>query len=194
FRPGYRPIAGIAPEPAMVEPPRRRLPPGAAAHHKDPHRRLAVDAVIEPFDPAVEPATPQFEEILAEIAVNRRGRTEINLAGITKRAVAMRPWTKDQPRRRVLRTREPLVIFHRGAGIGVVPARQVHCRYIRIAVVISFGVNAGLLPEFVKCAARPLLEQVILVFRRGADRGAAAPPAAPRQPGEPAGDVLRGER
>ena len=178
----------------MIEAAGGRFPPGTAAHDKGPHCRLTVDAVVEPFDPAVKPAPTQIEEIFCQIAVDRGGRAEIDIARISERAVAMRPRAEDQLCRLALWTREALVIFHRGAGIGVVPARQVHCRYTRIALVKPFGVDAGLPPEFVKRAARPLLEQVILVFRRGTDRGVASAPTAPRQPVEPGGDVLRGER
>ena len=168
----------------MIEAAGGRFPPGTAAHDKGPHCRLTVDAVVEPFDPAVKPAPTQIEEIFCQIAVDRGGRAEIDIARISERAVAMRPRAEDQLCRLALWTREALVIFHRGAGIGVVPARQVHCRYTRIALVKPFGVDAGLPPEFVKRAARPLLEQVILVFRRGTDRGVASAPTAPRQPVE----------
>src|ERR1700726_3968577 len=106
----------------------------------------------------------------------------------------MGPWAEDQLRWPAPGAREALVILHRGAGIGVVPARQMHGRHIGVAVVITLGIDAGLLPEFVEGAARPLLEQIILVIWGGADwRFAAMPPMA-GQAGEPGGDVLCRER
>src|SRR5439155_9860565 len=96
---GQRPIAGLAPQAAVVEPAGRCLPPGAAPHDENPHRRFAVDTVVEPLDPAIEPATSQFEEILGEILIDRRGRSEINLTRVTQRAIAMRPRAENQLRR-----------------------------------------------------------------------------------------------
>src|SRR5260370_6575961 len=122
--PGQRPVGGLAPEPAMVEPAGRGFASGPAAHHKNADRRLAIDAIVEALDPAVEPAPPQGEEILREIAVDRGGWAEINLAGITERPVAMGPRAEDQLHRPALPTCQALVILHRGAGIRIVPARQ----------------------------------------------------------------------
>src|SRR5438270_717703 len=68
---GRWPVGGLAPKPAMIEPSGRGFAPRPAAHHEEADRRLAVDAVVEPVDPAVEPATAQGEEIFGEIAVSR---------------------------------------------------------------------------------------------------------------------------
>ena len=93
--------------------------------------------------------------------------------------------------RAALRARQAEIILHRGARIGVVPARQVHDRHIGIAVVEPLGIDAGLLPVIVENAVRPLLEQIVLVFGRGADRRI---PLAPRHAREPGSDVLRLQR
>ena len=172
----------------MVKPPGQVAPPGAAAHHEDPHRRLVAPAVVDAFDPAIEPAPPPIEEIHGEVAVHSRRRPEIDLASVAQRAVAVRPGPEHQPHRAALCPRQPGIVLHRGAGIRVVPARQVHHRHIGIGLVVALGVDAGLLPVIVEHAARPLLEQIVLVFRRGADRRVAP---TPRHTAEPFGDVLR---
>jgi hypothetical protein len=52
-------------------------------------------------------------------------------------------------------------------------------------VVIALGMDAGLLPEAIEIAVRPLLEEVILVFGRGAQRGIAARSGPARQIRQP---------
>ena len=121
---------------------------------------------------------------------------ELDLAGVAQRAVAMRPRPEDQLHRAALRPRQAGIVLHRGARIGVVPARQMHHRHVGIGVVKAFGIDAGLLPVIVEIAVRPLLEQILLVFGRGADRRVPratacggtrrrcpAPPAPPASPG-----------
>src|ERR1700722_448017 len=97
------PGIGFAPIPAMVEAPRRIAPSGAAAHHKDSHGRLAGDAVGRALDPAIEPAPAHGEEIVVQIAVERRPRTELDIAGERERAVAMRPRPEHEPHRAAFR-------------------------------------------------------------------------------------------
>src|SRR5580704_19778659 len=101
--------------PAMVEPsvgvaPTNAISHPAAAHHEDPHRRLLRDAVGFALDPAIEPAPPCREEIVAEITVERRFAAKIDIAGIGQRAVAMRPRPEDQADRPALPADEPAVI------------------------------------------------------------------------------------
>ena len=71
-------------------------PPRAAAHHEDAYRRLLVDTVGEPLDPVIEPPPAQFEEIFCEVPIHRSGGAELDLTGMTQRAVAMRSWSEDQ--------------------------------------------------------------------------------------------------
>jgi len=70
--------------------------PRAAAHDEDAHRRLLVDTVGEPLEPAVEPAPAQFKEIYRKVAVDWSTGAKFHLAGMAQRAVAMGPRPKDQ--------------------------------------------------------------------------------------------------
>ena len=103
----------------------------------------------------------------------------------------MGPRTEDQPHRCALPGRQAKVILDRRPRIGIVSAGEVNDRHIGVAVVIAFGLDPGPLPEIVEYAARPLLEEVVRVFRSGAHR---RPAFAPRDPREPRLDVLRRER
>jgi hypothetical protein len=71
-------------------------PPRTASHDEDAHRRLLVDTVAEPLDPAVEPAPAQLKEIFCKIPIDRSGGAKLDLAGVAQRAVAMRPRPEDQ--------------------------------------------------------------------------------------------------
>src|SRR5262249_25602789 len=53
---GERPFLPLAPAPADEDTALRRPVAVAAAHHEDPDRRLAVDAVVDPLQPPIEPA------------------------------------------------------------------------------------------------------------------------------------------
>src|SRR5262244_653118 len=86
-----RPRARISPSPAMLQAAVAIAPARTAAHNKNADRRLVVDAVALSLDPAVEPAAAQREKILRQIAVDRRRRAELDLAGMVQRPVAMRP-------------------------------------------------------------------------------------------------------
>src|SRR5262249_40496909 len=141
--------------------------------------------------PAVEPAAPQFEEIFGEVAVDRSRRAEIDIAGIAERAVAMRPRTEDQPDRTAFAARPTDVILDRRARIGVIPPGKIDDRHIGVTVAIALAIDPGPLPEFVKGPVRPLLEKIILVFRRSADRRMSF---APRHAREPRLDILGSER
>ena len=57
----------------------------AAAHHEDAYWWLLVDAGTQPLDPAVEPASAQFIEILRKVAIDRSGTAKFNLAGMGSR-------------------------------------------------------------------------------------------------------------
>ena len=115
-----RPGRGIAPTAAVIEPSLGVAPPGSAAHHKDAHRRLGVDAVGDALDPAVEPDAAQGEEMFGKIAVDWRRSTKIDLARIAQRAVAMRPRPEDQPVRRPPALRQSEIIVDRGSSIRIV--------------------------------------------------------------------------
>src|SRR5258705_206923 len=86
----------------------RSAAPRAAAHPEDAHRRVALGAILDTAQPAIEPAPPQREKILGEIAVDRGLFAEIDLARIAQRAVAMGPWPEDQLHRPTLLSGEPL--------------------------------------------------------------------------------------
>ncbi len=103
----------------------------------------------------------------------------------------MCPWPEDQTLRTAPGASQADMVVGRGARIGVVPARQMHDRDGGVAVVKALGVDARLLPVFVKDALRPLFEQIVLVFGGGADRRI---PPGPRHPAEPRGYVLRPQR
>src|SRR5689334_12101637 len=95
---------------------------------------------------------------------------------MAQRAVAMRPGAEDQPARPAPGMLEAEIVLDRSSRVRVVPARQVHGRHLGVVLVIAFGVNPGLLPELVEAAVRPLLEQIVFVFRgRGERRGTAMP-------------------
>src|SRR5215472_3653087 len=140
----------------MIEPAGSIAPPRSAAHDEYAHRRLRLDAVRDPLGPAVEPASPQGEEILGEIAVDRSRRAEIDIASIAERAVAMRPRTEDQPHRTASAARQTEVIFDRRARIRIIPPRKIDDRDISVTVVIAFGIDPGPLPEFVEGPVGPL--------------------------------------
>jgi len=97
-----RPVGGSPPSTPVFEPPSGVAATGSTAHHKDPHRRLRLEAIGDTLQPAVEPAPAQREEILGEIAVDRSRRAEIDLPGVGQGAVAMRPRAEDQPGRTAL--------------------------------------------------------------------------------------------
>jgi hypothetical protein len=100
----------------------------------------------------------------------------------------MGPRPEDQLHQAMLGPRQADIVFHRSSRIGVVPSRQMHDRHIGIAVVEALRIDPRLLPVIVEDAVGPLLEQVVLVFRSGANRRV---PFTPRHAAEPGADVLR---
>src|SRR5262249_20773912 len=130
-----RPFGGTAPMPAMLEAAVAVASPRAATHDKDAHRWLLVDAVGETLDPAVEPAPAQFEEILREVPVDCSGGADLDLTGMARRAVAMRPRPEDQLHQAMPGARQADIVLHRGSRIRVVPTRQMHNRHIGITVI-----------------------------------------------------------
>jgi hypothetical protein len=183
-----RPIRCGTPTAAVIEPSRRIAAPRAAAHHKDAHRWIGNGRAV--LEPAVVPGKAQGKKILRQIAVDRRHGAEIDGARIAQRAVAMGPRAEDQPHRGALLTLETKVIFGCGPRIGIVPTGEMNDRHIGIAPIVTFGVDPGALPEIVECSVRPLLEEIVLVIRRGGHRRLAL---APRHPREPCLDVLGSE-
>src|SRR5215472_14363646 len=63
----------------------------------------------------------------------------------------------------------------------------MHDRHVGMAVIEPLGIDPRLLPVIVEGAVRPLLEQVVLVLGRGADRGISL---VPRHAPEPSANVL----
>src|SRR5258708_20562383 len=97
----------------------------------------------------------------------------------------MGPWPEDQSGWPALGARQTEIVLDRCQRIRIVPARQMHGRDVGIGAVIALGVDPRLLPEFVEIAVRPLLEQVALVFGRGADRRIPLVPCHPPEPAPP---------
>src|SRR5689334_4405583 len=111
------PSRRAAPEPAMLQPTLGGTPAGAAAHHEHAHRRFRVDPVLDAAHAAVEPAEPQREKILGEIAIDRGGGTELDRAGVGKRSVPMRPGPQDQLYRAALAPGQAEIVLDCGAGV-----------------------------------------------------------------------------
>src|SRR5207248_10384033 len=55
----------------------------AAAHHEDSHRGLAVNAIVNPFKPVVEPSNVESSEI------QRSLRSEFSFAGMARLLAAV---------------------------------------------------------------------------------------------------------
>src|SRR5215475_3779988 len=72
-----RPLLLVAPAAAVNESSGTRAASGSAAHHEDPERRLAVQAVVDAAEPPVEPAKMQLVE-----ARERRGAPELHVARV----------------------------------------------------------------------------------------------------------------
>src|SRR5436305_6580995 len=57
----------------------------ATSHHKDANRRLAIYAILNSFQPTIEPALLESQKI------NRRIRTELSFPGVATRATTVSP-------------------------------------------------------------------------------------------------------
>ena len=167
---GQRPIVGGDPAAAVIQTPFGVAPSRTASHHEQPHRGLGLDAIGDPSHPMIEPALAERPPVGRDVAVECRRRAKIHVAGGSGIAIAVQPGPHDQPHRPMFLARERDIVFGRGTNVRVVPARNVHLRYIGGAVVISRGVDAELLPIAVEIPVLPLLEQVALVLGHGANR------------------------
>src|SRR5207302_1939603 len=163
-----------------------------AAHDKDPHWRLRLDIVGGTLKPTVEPKTPEREEILGEIAVDRCCRAEIDIAGIAERAVAMGPGPEDQAGGAAFVTREPEIVDGRVLGVGqrvvVGPGRLFQIKGAAVANAAAIGVREAAAVEKLCGKARRVetAERGLGMRRIGKAEGTdpAIAPGLPNQPDE----------
>ena len=81
----------------MLEPAVAVAPPEPPPMTKTRTGGSVVDPVGSALHPAVEPAPAQLEEILGQIAVDRRRRAELDLAGVVSERSPCVHGAEDQP-------------------------------------------------------------------------------------------------
>src|SRR6516225_5361152 len=90
LRPRERPLLLIAPMAADEHAPFRRLVRVPSAHHVDPHRRLAVDTVVDALEPPIEPA--QLEGVEIDGGIGR----ELRVPRVAETRAAVGPGAYDE--------------------------------------------------------------------------------------------------
>jgi len=100
--------------------PFRRLVRVPSAHHVDPHRRLAVDTVVDALEPPIEPA--QLEGVEIDGGIGR----ELRVPRVAETRAAVGPGAYDESLQALLVRAEPGEVQVRDLQRpGVVPAGHV---------------------------------------------------------------------
>src|SRR6516164_6391870 len=86
-----RPLLLIAPAPADEHAALRGLVRVPSSHDVDAHRRLAIDAVVDALEPAIEPTQLEGVEIDGGIGL------ELRVAGVAETRAAVGPGADDEP-------------------------------------------------------------------------------------------------
>lgn len=161
---GKGPVRRAKPLAAVIEAALGVLAAGAAAHAEIAHGGiggslgLGLDAGGGGFEPPVEPAEAQLEEVGRHVPLQGRAGAEIDVACVGEAAVAVGPGAQDEGEGAFAASFQVLVILGRGARVGVVPAGHVDHGHGREAVHVGGGADAEPAPEFVVPAVAPLLQ------------------------------------
>ncbi len=165
-----RPLVLLAPGATDKEPSLRGLVRVAAAHHEDTHRRLAVHAVLEALQPAIEP--PQTKRV----HVQGRRRTELGDPEKLWSLAAMRPRTDNQPLQALLRFRQLDIVEVRDlCAPRVVPAGDVIRRHVLVLGEVIDDARSHAGPEVVVVAVAHGFNQPVLIVRRKFERRGPGP-------------------
>ena len=170
---GKGPVRRAEPLAAVIEAALGVLAAGAAAHAEVAHGGVfgsvglgvgflglgrSLVAGGGGFEPAVEPAEAQLEEVGRHVPLQGRAGAEIDVARIGEAAVAVGPGAQDEGEGAFVASLEVLIVLGGGAGVGVVPAGHVDHGDGREAVHVGGGADAEPAPEFVVPAVAPLLQ------------------------------------
>src|SRR5215469_7384344 len=147
--------------PADKNPPLRSFVRIATAHHKNPHRRLAIYPIVNSLQPMIEPAQLKLVEIDCRLC------SELRFACVAASSPSVRPRPHDQSLHTllVLTQRDVIEVGHLRSP-GVIPSTQVVYRNVLILGYMLDYVRASIFPEAVIVSMRHRFHQPALILGR----------------------------
>lgn len=157
----HRPIGGVYPVPAMVQPALGRAPSATASHQQQPHGQLPIRRGTQHL---AEEAQPMRQPV-ASPGVDRGRRSELHVAGMRLAARAMCPWPQDESLRSLPSPFQPGVVTRRRQLVGFKPGQPVHAGRRALAIVPALRPGCPTAATSCRVTVPPRIEKIGLVIR-----------------------------